>query len=77
MDKHNGTSIIDWRYYEKRARQLTDDQLRYVIQDCREAMVAAPAEANFPCKAEGFYADEVHVYSGELRRRRDKGVSRG
>ena len=72
MNTHNGTSIIDWRYYEKKAKSMTEDQLRYVIQDCREAMKSAPAEANFPCKAEGFYADEVHVYSGELRKRQGK-----
>jgi hypothetical protein len=72
MDKHNGTSIIDWRHYEGLAKKMTEDQLRYVIQDCREAMKSAPAEAFFPCKAEGFYADEVHVYSGELRKRMGK-----
>ena len=72
MQLHSGTSITDWAYYQKQARAMTDDQLRYVIEDCRQAMEVAPAEANYPCKASGFYADEMHTYYDELRKRKKK-----
>ena len=72
MNLHSGTSITDWKHYEKQARSMDVDTLRYVITDCRNAMNVAPAEANFPCKASGFYADEMHVYCDELRRRVQK-----
>ena len=70
MNLHSGTSITDWTHYEKKARSMSIEQLRYAIEDCKEAMKVCPKEAVFPCKAEGFYADEIHVYSGELRRRK-------
>ena len=69
MPLHNGTSILDWKHYEAKAKSMSVDQLKYAVKDCHEAMNSAPAEANYPCKAEGFYADEMHTYSDELRRR--------
>jgi hypothetical protein len=72
MNKHNGTSIIDWEHYEKEARKMTDDQLDYVIEDATNAMRNAPEVAHFPCKAQGFYQDEVHVYTMERERRKGK-----
>jgi hypothetical protein len=69
---HNGVSIVDWSYYEAQAKSMTDDQLEYSILDCRRAYEVAPAEANYPCKAAGFYMDELLTYSDELRRRRMK-----
>jgi len=67
---HNGVSIIDWSHYEDKAKKMTDAQLLFSIRDCKQAYEVAPAEANFPCKAAGFYADEMYTYSDELRRRR-------
>jgi predicted nucleic acid-binding Zn ribbon protein len=69
LNLHNGTSILDWNYYESKAKRMNEDQLRFSIQDCKAAMKAAPSEATFPCKGEGFYMDEMCVYSDELRRR--------
>lgn len=70
MQLHNGTSILDWKHYEKKAKAMTDAQLLFSIRDCQQAVDAAPEEANFPCKAQGFYLDEMYTYSDELRRRR-------
>jgi hypothetical protein len=69
---HNGTSIVDWKHYEKKARAMNIDQLRYTLEDCKRAADVAPDHANFPCKASGFYQDEIHVYSRELRKRLGK-----
>jgi hypothetical protein len=70
MNLHNGVSITDWTHYEEKAKSMTVDQLEYAILDCRQAMEVAPAEAIFPCKAYGFYMDELCTYSDELRRRK-------
>jgi hypothetical protein len=72
MERHNGTSILDWNYYESRAKKMTDGALLYSIRDCKEALSNAPDEASFPCKGSGFYSDELCVYVDELRRRRLK-----
>ena len=70
MNLHNGVSITDWTHYEDMAKSMSVDQLLYSIEDCKKAYEVAPAEANFPCKAAGFYMDELCTYSDELRRRR-------
>jgi hypothetical protein len=70
MNLHNGVSITDWNHYEEKAKSMTDEQLEYCILDCRQAMEVAPATASFPCKAQGFYMDELCTMSDELRRRR-------
>ena len=72
MDRHNGTSILDWNYYESKAKKMTDAQLLYSIEDCKQAESSAPDYAAFPCKASAFYSDEKCVYADELRRRRNK-----
>jgi hypothetical protein len=69
---HNGVSIINWAHYEAKAKEMSDEQLEYSILDCRQAYEVAPAKATFPCKAAGFYMDELCTYSDELRRRRKK-----
>ena len=70
MDLHNGTSILDWNHYESKAKKMTDEQLRYSIEDCKRAESSAPDHARFPMKASGFYSDEKCVYADELRRRK-------
>jgi hypothetical protein len=72
MNPHNGTSITNWSHFEQIARKMTVDQLKFSIEDATQARDNAPEHANFPCKAQGFYADEVHVYTMELERRKNK-----
>jgi hypothetical protein len=69
MNLHNGTSILDWNYYESKAKKMSDAQLLFSIDDCKKAESSAPDHATFPCKASGFYSDEKCVYADELRRR--------
>ena len=52
-----------WR---KLAKGLTEDQLRWIIQDCREA---AEAMKGWNPVKEGFYEDQAFTYADELRAR--------
>ena len=72
MERHNGTSILDWNFYEGQAKKMTDEQLLYSIEDCKRAESSAPDYACFPCKASSFYSDEKHVLVMELNKRRKK-----
>lgn len=58
---------IDHAACQKACRAKSDDSLRYMIQDCREAMEAMPHGH----KA-GYYADEIHYASMELQRRQGR-----
>jgi len=53
--------------YMKKVKSLCEDSLRYIIQDCREAIEAMP---NNP--KNGYYADEIHYCSMELVKRKNK-----
>ena len=53
--------------YQKALRNKTEDQLRYIAKDAREAAEAMPEGENA-----GFYLDEVHYCSMELARRAAK-----
>lgn len=55
---------MDHNEYPKRMKKLTGDQLRYTIQDAREAMLAMPDGENA-----GYYADEISYAAMELSRR--------
>lgn len=55
--------FADWR---KRAKGLTESELRWVIQDCREA---AEAMKGWNPVKEGFYEDQAFTYADELRAR--------
>ena len=62
-DYNNGTG--QWHSaYMARTKWMADEELRYVIEDCHNAMHAMPD--NPKC---GQYADEVHYCTMELRRR--------
>lgn len=50
--------------YMAKTKGMTDEELRYVIEDCHNAMHAMPS--NPKC---GQYADEAHYCAMELRRR--------
>ena len=50
--------------YQRKVKALTDEELRFTIKDCREAMAAYPE--NPKCN---YYADEIHYCHKELRNR--------
>ena len=55
---------IDHVGYPKRLKAKTIPQLRYIINDAREAIAANPYG-----RKSGYYADEIHYCLSELRRR--------
>lgn len=65
----NGTASANFKELEKKARGMSVAELMYASKDCREAADAMPEG----CKA-GFYLDCVHVYGGEIHRRRKGSV---
>ena len=58
------TTHIDHTAYQARIRSYTEAELRYAMQDAREAMEAMPNGHK-----SGYYADEVHYCGMELQRR--------
>jgi hypothetical protein len=58
------TENINHTTYPKTLKAKSIESLRYIIQDCREALAANPAGH----KA-GYYQDEIHYAAAELRRR--------
>jgi len=58
---------MDHSAYQKKVRKMSEDTLRYVIQDCRNALEAMPENP----KA-GNYMDEIHYCAAELKRRSKK-----
>jgi hypothetical protein len=59
---------IDHRAYQTKCKRLSSDSLRYIINDCQEALAANP-EGH---KA-GYYADEINYCSMELSARKRAG----
>lgn len=62
---------IDHVGYPRRMRSLTDEALRFTIADAKEALEAMPDSP----KA-GYYQDEIHYASMELKRRRQNEARR-
>jgi hypothetical protein len=58
------TKTMDHNKYQKRVRKMSTEQLRYTIQDCQETLKAWP-----DCENHGYYTDEIHYCSAELRNR--------
>ncbi len=54
--------------YMQKVKKLSIESLRFIIQDCREAIEAMP---NNP--KNGYYMDEIHYCSMELTSRKNKG----
>ena len=50
--------------YQKECKGKSETQLRYIIQDCKNAIAAYPENPNA-----GYYADEIHYCAMELARR--------
>ena len=62
-DYNDGTGQWHSTYMAK-TKWMSDEELRYVIEDCRNAMDAMPGNPKW-----GQYADEVHYCTMEIRRR--------
>lgn len=56
--------IMDHTEYQKRLRSNSESSLRFIIKDAHEAIAAMPDGENV-----GYYTDEIHYASMELRRR--------
>ena len=50
--------------YQADCKNRSETSLRHVIEDCKQAIAAMPDNPNA-----GYYADEIHYCSMELRRR--------
>lgn len=57
---------MDHNAYQAKVRDMTDEQLQFVIDDCR-AVIASQAEFN-PNVC--YYQDEMHYCAMEVMRRR-------
>ena len=55
---------FDHNAYPKKLKKLTLKTIRYIIQDCREALKAMPDGDNA-----GYYADEINYCTMELNKR--------
>jgi len=68
----NGMTAEQFKTYGARARKMSEDQLRYALNDLVEAIEICEAEAKLGSVREkhGFYLDEQHIYNGELYRRK-------
>jgi len=58
---------MDHTQYPKTLKHKDPESLRYIIQDCREAIAAMPMGDNA-----GYYADEIHYCAMELKRQEQK-----
>lgn len=70
---HQGYAAIDFAACEEHAKTLSVEQLIYVIADAGKAARAADdmIRGGYVAHA-GYYWDEVHTYSAELRKRQEK-----
>ena len=59
-----GAKIMDHSEYPKRLKKKTEAQLRFIIQDAREAIAAMPEGPNV-----SYYSDEICYCANELMRR--------
>ena len=55
---------INHTEYPKSLRSKSDESLRYIIKDAKEALFLFPE-----CDKSGYYADEINYCSMELARR--------
>ena len=70
MEKFNEHGILDWNFYENKAKKMTDAQLVYSMKDAYSAAQSLNGvRGGGACKGENFYWDEGHCYANELRKR--------
>lgn len=58
------TKIMDHAGYQRKMKTKSVAELKFIIKDCREALNAHPDNPNA-----GYYADEIHYASAELKKR--------
>jgi len=58
--------IMNHSEYMKKVKKLDIDALRHIIKDCQNAIASFPENPN--C---GYYTDEIHYASMELKKRED------
>jgi hypothetical protein len=56
---------IDHKEYREKVRWMTSDQLKWTIEDCREAIKGMPQGPKV-----GYYLDEINYCSMELSKRK-------
>jgi hypothetical protein len=56
----------DFKKWEREAKKLSIDSLRYVIKDCLDAALAMKG---WNPTREGFYIDQASTFSQELKKR--------
>jgi hypothetical protein len=56
--------IMDHAAYMRKVKKMSESELEYTIQDCREVIAAMPDGENV-----GYYTDEILYCHGELKRR--------
>ncbi len=62
----NPATAQDFAKWEREAKKLSIDSLRYVINDCKEA---AQAMKGWNPEREGYYIDQGSTFGQELTRR--------
>jgi hypothetical protein len=62
----NPATANDFALWERKAKALPIDSLRYVIADCQSA---AQAMRGWNPEREGFYIDQASTYQHELMKR--------
>ena len=65
IEGKDGVIHLDFSAWKEYMSKKTDDQLRYIIKDCKEAIEAMPEG-----KKAGYYQDCVLECQDELNRRR-------
>jgi len=61
------TKVMDHKNYPKSLKDMSLDQLNFIIHDCKEAIAANPDNPN-----NSYYMDEIAYCSNEKKRRLDK-----
>ena len=59
-----GLKVMDHTEYPKTLKSKDNSSLRFIINDCQQAIAAMPDNPN--C---GYYADEIHYCAMELAKR--------
>lgn len=67
IELKNGEIALDFSAWKKYMEDKTDDQLKYIIKDCKEAIEAMPEG-----KKVNYYTDCILECQDELKRRREK-----
>ena len=58
--------IMDHAAYMRKVKKMTEAELRFVIKDCQDVMIAWYPDIH---PNDGYYSDEINYCSSELHRR--------